>query len=137
VGSDVVWFGQFAAWTVFTALIFIMGVLLLLLGAVMLGVVILGPALGPAGDVLPGPVGRVLRSGKGNAVGAPARTVAATRGPRTRNTSGGQAQVFAQRRSLQDQRHEHRMTEIEHRASARRSTQQRPRSSTFDEPFPD
>jgi len=94
--------------------------------------------VGPAGDVLPGPVGRVLRSGKGNAIGAPARTVAAARRPRTRTSAGsGSRQVFAERRSLQEQRHEHRMTEIEHRASARRSTQQRPRSSSFDEPFPE
>ena len=131
IGRDVKWFGQFAAWTIFTALIFLFGMILLLLGMVMLGVVLLGPVVGPAGQLIPGPVGRLARSGKGSSVGAPGRTVAAVRGPRARTTSGGGSsdRLFQQRRSLQDQRHEHRMTEIEHRASARRSNMGRPRSS--------
>jgi hypothetical protein len=133
VGSDVVWLGQFAAWTVFTALVFLFGLILILLGMVMLGVVLLGPVVGPAGDLLPGPVGRLARSGKGSSTGAPARTVAAVRGP-SRPRGQNPNRLFEQRRSLQEQRHEHRMTEIEHRGSVRRSLQGRPRSDPYEGP---
>src|ERR1700722_1972605 len=133
IGGDIAWLGKFAAWTVFTALIFVFGVILLLLGAVMLGVVLLGPVISPAAGVLPGPVGRLARSGKGSSVGAPARTIGAVGGGRA--GARRQSTMFDQRRQLQEQRHEHRMTEIETRGSVRRSNMGRPTSSTFDEPF--
>ena len=127
IGGDLHFLTDFAGWTIFTALIFLLGVTLLLLGAIMLGVVLLGPVIRPAAGLVPGPVGRLARSGKGSSVGAPARTVATVGGGRSRARRS--STMFDERRALNEQRHEHRMTEIEHRGSVRRSNMGRPRSS--------
>jgi hypothetical protein len=137
VGGDFKFAAQFFGWSIFTAMIFIIGMFFIFLGLIMLGVVLLGPVIGPAGELIPGPVGfavgRLSKSGKGSGRGAPARTAAAMRAPsRARRSQGGN--LFEQRQALNEQRHEHRMTEIEHRGSVRRSNMGRPTSATMDEP---
>jgi len=120
--ADLVWVAQFGAWSIFTALVFVFGLILILLGLLMLGVVLLGPVVGPAGELIPGPVGTVVsrtsRAGKGSSVGAPGRTASAVGRPiaargRTRRSTRAQS-------ALEERRHEYRMTEMEHRAATSR-----------------
>jgi hypothetical protein len=138
IGGDLVWFGQFAAWSVFTALVFLFGLILILLGLVMLGVVLLGPVVGPAGELIPGPVGQVVRgtsrARRGSSAGAPGRTAAAVGRPiRARTSSRTTQRNYLERENV---RHEHRMIETEHRASASRYGRQRPGSFSMQDEEP-